>query len=123
MAKIMIVDDSKFMRKMLSDILSAEEHQIIGASENACETIELFKKLKPDLVTLDIIMPEVEGIEALSALKAMIEENPLAKVVMVSALGQEDVVEECIRAGAKAFIVKPFKPSNVAEVVNDVLKA
>ncbi len=122
MAKILIADDSKFMRKMLSDILTAEGHQITGESENARETIELYKKLKPDLVTLDIIMPLVEGIEALSALKAMIEENPQAKVVMVSALGQEDVVEECIRAGAKAFIVKPFKSTNVAEVVNDVLK-
>jgi len=122
MAKILIADDSKFMRKMLSDILTAEGHQITGESENAREAIELYKKLKPDLVTLDIIMPLVEGIEALSALKAMIEENPLAKVVMVSALGQEDVVEECIQAGAKAFIVKPFKSTNVAEVVYDVLK-
>ncbi len=123
MAKIMIADDSKFMRKMLTDILTAEGHQIIGESENARETIELYKKLKPDLVTLDIIMPLVEGIETLSALKAIIEENPQAKVVMVSALGQEDVVEECIRTGAKAFIVKPFRSSNVAEVVNDVLEA
>ena len=123
MAKIMIADDSKFMRKMLSDIFTAEGHQIIGESENARETIELYKKLRPDLVTLDIIMPLVEGIEALSALKAMIEENPQAKVVMVSALGQENVVEECIRAGAKAFIIKPFRSFNVAEVVNDVLKA
>ncbi len=123
MAKILIADDSKFMRKMLTDILTAEGHQIIGESENARETIELYKKLKPDLLTLDIIMPLVEGIETLSALKAIIEENPQAKVVMVSALGQEDVVEECIQAGAKAFIIKPFKSSKVAEVANDVLKA
>ncbi len=123
MARILIADDSKFMRKMLSDILTAEGHQIIGESENARETIELYKKLKPDLVTLDIIMPLVEGIETISALKAMIEENPQAKVVMVSAMGQEDVVEECIQAGAKAFIIKPFKSSNIAEVVNEVLKA
>ncbi len=123
MAKIMIADDSKFMRKMLTDILTAEGHQIIGESENARETIELYKMLKPDLVTLDIIMPLVEGIETLSALKAIIEENPQAKVVMVSALGQEEVVEECIQAGAKAFITKPFRSSKVAEVTNAVLKA
>ncbi len=123
MAKILIADDSKFMRKILTDILAAEGHQIIGESENAREAIELYKKLKPDLVTLDIIMPIVEGIETLSALKTIKEENPQAKVVMVSALGQEDVVEECIQAGAKAFIVKPFKPSDVAEVVNEVLEA
>ena len=123
MAKILIADDSKFMRKMLTDILTTEGHQIIGESENPREAIELYKKLKPDLVTLDIIMPIVEGIETLSALKAIIEENPQAKVVMVSALGQEEVVEECIEAGAKAFIVKPFKSSEVAEVANAVLKA
>ena len=122
MANILIVDDSKFMRKMLSDILVKEGHQIVGEAENAKEATEFYKKLKPDLVTLDIIMPEVEGEDAISALKAMIKVKPQAKVVMVSAMGQEEVVEECIQAGAKDFIIKPFKPSNVAGVVKGVLK-
>ncbi len=123
MANILIVDDSKFMRKMLSDILTENGHQIVGEAENAIEARELYMKLNPDLVTLDIIMPEVEGIDAISALKGMIKANPLAKVVMISAMGQENVVEDCIRAGARDFIVKPFQPSNVAGVVRAVLKS
>ncbi len=123
MANVLIVDDSKFMRKMLSDILTEEGHQIVGEAENAMEATSLYKKLKPDLVTLDIIMPEVEGADALSALKEMVEINPQARVVMVSAMGQEEVVEECIRVGAKDFIVKPFRSPGVAEVVKAVLKS
>jgi two-component system chemotaxis response regulator CheY len=122
MANILIVDDSKFMRKLLSDILSEEGHQIVGEAENAKEATELYKILKPDLVTLDIIMPEVEGLNAISALKEMIHVDPQAKVVMVSAMGQRGVVEECIQAGAKGFIVKPFQPLDVAAVVNDAIE-
>jgi two-component system chemotaxis response regulator CheY len=122
-ANILVVDDSKFMRKMLSDILSGEGHRILAEAENGKEAIELYKKLKPDVVTLDIIMPEVEKVDAVSALKAMMKVNPLAKVVMVSAMGQEKVVEECIRAGASDFIVKPFQPSDVTGTVKAVLKS
>jgi two-component system chemotaxis response regulator CheY len=117
----MIVDDSKFTRKMLSDILTEKGHQIVGEAENAEEAVELYERLKPDLVTLDIIMPEVEGTDAISALKAMKRLNPKARVVMVSAMGQQEVVEECIQAGAKDFIVKPIQPSNVAGVIESVL--
>ena len=122
MSEILIVDDSKYMRKMLSDILTKEGHRIAGEAENAREAIELYKRLKPDLVTLDIVMPEVEGTDAVSALKAMVRANPRAKVVMVSAMGQQEMIEECIQAGAGDFIVKPFKHSDVAEVVKGVLK-
>ncbi len=122
MANILIVDDSRFMRKMLSDILTGAGHEVVGEAENAKEAIELFKRLKPDLVTLDIIMPEVEGVNAISALKDMINGDPQAKVVMVSAMGQEQVVEECMRAGAEDFIVKPFQPYNVAAAVKKALK-
>ena len=121
MANIMIVDDSKFTRKMLSDILTEKGHQIVGEAENAEEAVELYERLKPDLVTLDIIMPEVEGTDAISALKAMKRVNPKAKVIIVSAMGQQEVVEECIQAGAKDFIVKPIQSSNVAGVVESVL--
>ncbi len=122
MANIMIVDDSKFTRKMLSDILTEKGHQIVGEAENAEEAVELYERLKPDLVTLDIIMPEIEETNAISALKAMLRVNPKARVVIVSAMGQKEVVEECIQAGAKDFIVKPIQPSNVVGVVESLLK-
>ena len=122
MANIMIVDDSKFARKILSDVLVEEGHQIVGEAENAEGAVELYQRLKPDLVTMDIIMPEIEGTDTISALKEMVKKDPKAKVVMVSAMGQQDVVEECIQAGARDFIVKPFQPSNIAGVVESVLK-
>ena len=122
MADILIVDDSKFMRKTIADILTEAGHQIVGEAENAKEAAELYRILKPDLVTLDIVMPEVEGVDAISALKGMIRADPKARVVMVSAMGQEEVVEECIQAGARDFVIKPFQPAYVAGVVNDVLK-
>lgn len=123
MANILIVDDSKFTRKMLSDILTEKGHQIVGEAENAEEAVELYERLKPDLVTLDIIMPEVEGTDAISALREMIRVNPKARVVIVSAMGQQEVVEECIQAGAKDYIVKPIQPSNVAGVVESALNS
>ncbi len=123
MANIMIVDDSKFTRKILSDILTEEGHQIVAEAENAEEAVELYERLQPDLVTLDIIMPEIEGTDAISALRAMIRVNRKAKVVIVSAMGQQSVVDECIQAGARDFIVKPIQPSNVAGVVESVLNS
>ncbi len=121
MANVLIVDDSKFMRSMLSDILTKEGHQIEGEAENAKEAIEIYPKLKVDLVTLDIIMPEVEGVDAISALKAIMEVNSEAKVVVVSSMGQEEIIREFIQAGAKDFILKPFRSSHVVAAVNKVL--
>ncbi len=121
MAKILIVDDSKFMRKILSTILSEEGHTIVGEAENGKEATELFRKLRPDLATLDIIMPEVEGMDALSALKEIVREDPEARVIVVSAMGQEAVVEEYLRAGAKDFIVKPFQTAKIKDVVNGIM--
>lgn len=95
----------------------------MGEAENAEEAVELYERLKPDLVTLDIIMPEIEGTDAISALKAMVRVNPKARVVIVSAMGQQEVIEECIQAGAKDFIVKPLQPSNIAGVVESVLNS
>ena len=123
MATILIVDDSKFMRKMLSDLLTEDGHEVVGEAENALEGVELYQRLKPDLVTLDVIMPELEETDAISALKAMMGTDPEAKVVMVSAMGQEEVMEGFIQAGAKHFITKPFKPQKVAETVEAVLNA
>ena len=122
MAKILIVDDAIFMRKMLSDILAKDGHQIVGEAENAKEAVNLYKKLKPDVVTLDIIMPDVEGIDALKAIKEITTQDPQARILMVSAMGQQETVVEAIQAGAKDFIVKPFQPSNVTSAVKRLLK-
>lgn len=122
MAKILIVDDAVFMRKMLSDILTKDGHQVVGEAENAKEAVNLYKKLKPDVVTLDIIMPEIDGVDAAKAIKAIVAEDPNAKILMVSAMGQQEMVVESIQAGAKDFIVKPFQPSNVASAVKRLLK-
>ena len=120
MANILIVDDSKFMRAMLSDILAGEGMTVAGEAENGREAVELFDLLKPDVVTLDIIMPEVEGTDALSALKAMVEKNPAVRVLIVSALGQEAVVEEFMNAGAAGFILKPFKPKQIGSELKKI---
>ena len=108
MAKILIVDDALFMRKILADIFSEAGHKIVGEAENAKEAVELFKKLKPDIVTMDIIMPEIDGISTLKAIKHILKSDKDAKIVIVSAMGQQDMVVESIQAGAKDFVVKPL---------------
>jgi two-component system chemotaxis response regulator CheY len=121
MAKILIVDDALFMRKLLSDILTEDGHLIVGEAENPKEAIELFKKLRPDVVTMDIIMPEIEGIDALKAIKEILKIDKEAKIIVVSAMGQKEFIVESLQAGAKDFIVKPFQPSNVRGVMRRVV--
>lgn len=118
MAKILIVDDAKFMRMTLSNILTKAGHEIIGEGENGKDAIRLYRELQPDLVTLDITMPEMSGIEAVKEIK---KEFPKAVVVMCSAMGQQKMVVEAIESGAKDFIVKPFDESRVIESVKRVL--
>ncbi|MFH0772409.1 MAG: response regulator [Candidatus Omnitrophota bacterium] len=122
MANILIVDDAVFMRKMLSDVLTKDGHKVVGEAENAKEAINIYKKLKPDIVTLDIIMPEVEGVDSMKAIKELLNIDSNAKIIMVSAMGQQELVVEAIQAGAKDFIVKPFQPSRVTEAVNRLVK-
>ena len=122
MANILIVDDAVFMRKMLSDVLTKDGHKVVGEAENAKEAITLYKKLKPDIVTLDIIMPEVDGIDSMKAIKELLNIDKNANIIMVSAMGQQELVVEAIQAGAKDFIVKPFQPSRVTEAVARLLK-
>jgi len=110
------------MRKMLSDILVKDGHEIAGEAENPKEAINLYKKIKPDVVTMDIIMPEIDGIDANKAIKEIISFDPNARILMVSAMGQQETVVEAIQAGAKDFIVKPFQPSNVTSAVKRLLK-
>lgn len=122
MAKILIVDDAVFMRRMLSDILAKQGHQIVGEAQDAKEAVEQFKKLKPDVVTLDIIMPEVEGMDAMKAIREILSIDKKAVILMVSAMGQQQVVVEAIRAGAKDFVVKPFQAANIVTVVNRLVR-
>jgi two-component system, chemotaxis family, chemotaxis protein CheY len=118
LAKIVIVDDAKFMRMTLSNILMNGEHEVVGQGENGKDAIRLYRELKPDLVTLDITMPEMNGIDAVKQIK---KEFPDAKVVMCSAMGQQKMVVESIEAGAKDFIVKPFDEGRVIDAINRVL--
>ncbi|MFD6443267.1 response regulator [Peribacillus sp. NPDC060186] len=118
MARILVVDDAKFMRMTLSNILSKAEHKVIGEGENGEEAIELYRKLNPDLVTMDITMPIMSGLDAVKEIK---NDFPYAKVIMCSVLGQQKMVVEAIEAGAKDFIVKPFDESRVLDAINRVL--
>lgn len=117
--KILIVDDAAFMRNMIKDVFgSIPGFSVIGEASNGVEAVEKYKALKPDLVTMDIVMPLKSGIEAAREITSADRE---AKIIMCSALGQESLVMEAIEAGAKDFIVKPFKAEKVQEVVNRVM--
>ncbi len=121
MARVLIADDALFMRKMLSDILKKEGIEICGEAENGKDAVEKFGQLKPDLVTMDIVMPKIEEIDGIGAVKEIIKVDPQAKIIMVSAMGQHSLVVEAIQAGAKDFVTKPFQPSRVVEAVRRVL--
>ena len=115
---ILIVDDAAFMRMMIKDILSKNGYTIAGEAENGIKAIEKYNEVKPDLVLMDITMPEKDGIQALKEIKAL---DPKAQVIMCSAMGQQAMVIESIQAGAKDFIVKPFQADRVIEAVKKVV--
>ena len=118
MARVLVVDDAAFMRKVVSDALSSGGHEVVGEATNGAEAVERFQELRPELTTLDITMPEKDGIAALAEIMAI---DPAARVVMCSALGQETKVLESIKLGAKDFVVKPFQPARVLEAVGKAL--
>ena len=115
---IMIVDDAAFMRMMIKDILTKNGYNIAGEAENGAKAVEKYNELKPDLVLMDITMPEMDGIQALKKIK---ETDPNASVIMCSAMGQQAMVIESIQSGAKDFIVKPFQADRVLEAVQKVV--
>lgn len=115
--RILVCDDKMFLRYLLKDMLEEAGHQVIGEAENGEDCLLKYKSLKPDMVTLDITMPIMNGLEAL---KKLMEMDPDAKVVMVSAMAQKAMVLEAITNGAKGFISKPFKSDKVIEIVNAV---
>ena len=119
MAKnILICDDAAFMRMMIKDILTKNGYTVIGEAENGAKAVEKYAELKPDLVLMDITMPEMDGIQALKKIK---EGDPSATVIMCSAMGQQAMVIESIQSGAKDFIVKPFQADRVLEAVRKVV--
>jgi two-component system, chemotaxis family, chemotaxis protein CheY len=118
MARVLVVDDAAFMRKVVSDALASGGHEVIGEATNGAEAVARFQELRPELTTLDITMPEKDGLAALAEIMAI---DPAARVVMCSALGQETKVLESIKLGAKEFVVKPFQPARVLEAVGKAL--
>ena len=120
MAKILTVDDAAFMRKVIKDTLSKAGYTEIYEAEDGAMAVEKYNKLKPDLVLMDITMPNMDGLEALKAIRG---KDGNANVVMCSAMGQESMVMDAVRSGAKDFIVKPFKPDRVLKTVTSILGA
>ena len=115
---VLICDDAIFMRTMLGDILTQAGFEVVGEAESGSQAVEKYRSLKPDLVTMDIVMPDMGGIDAV---RAICKDDPEAKILMCSAMGQQALVVEAIQAGAKDFVVKPFQPSRVLEAVQRVL--
>ena len=115
---VLVCDDDIFMLTMISDILSQAGFEVVGEAESGLQAVEKYRVLKPDLVTMDIVMPDMGGIEAV---REICKNDPEAKILMCSAMGQQALVVEAIQAGAKDFVVKPFQPSRVLEAVQRVL--
>lgn len=118
--RILITDDALFMRVTLKNILTQNGYEVVGEAQNGAEAVKLYQELSPDLVTMDITMPEMDGIEALKKIKSI---DGSANVVMCTAMGQKNMVVEAIQSGAKDFIVKPFQPERVLEAVGKLLAA
>lgn len=118
MTKVLIVDEAAFMRMMLKDILMKNGLEVVGEAVNGVDAVEKYRELMPDVVTMDITMPEKDGITAVKEIKAF---HPQAKVIMCSAMGQQPMVLEAIQAGAKDFVVKPFQADRVMDSINKVV--
>lgn len=118
-ARLMIVDDTLFMRRMLRDLLTRQGYEVVAEARNGREALENYQQTHPDLVIMDITMPEMDGI---SAVRAILQVNPAARIVMCSALGQDGPVMEALQAGAQDFVLKPFLPEKVLEAVQKTLQ-
>lgn len=118
MARVLVVDDAVFMRMMIKDMLEKNGFEVVGEATDGIKAIEMYKQERPDIVTMDIIMPEMDGIEAVKQIRNF---DPKAKIIMCSAIGQQGMVIDAIRAGARDFIVKPFQVDRVLEAMTKVL--
>jgi two-component system chemotaxis response regulator CheY len=119
MKRVLVADDASFMRQMIRDIIEPEGYEVVGEASDGVDVVDKFRQLQPDVVMMDIVMPKRSGIDAV---KSIMDLDPTARVVMCSALGQEALVMEAIQAGAKDFIVKPFKPDAVVATLAKVLE-
>ncbi|SET59119.1 response regulator [[Clostridium] polysaccharolyticum] len=119
MAKILIIDDSKTSRKILKNLLQAEGHEIVAEAQNGEEGIKKFEECRPDIVTMDITMPVMDGIEALRKIRNI---DVHAKVVMVTAAGQANKMYEAVKYGASEFLAKPFEPEQISEIISRILE-
>ena len=115
---VLVCDDALFMRTMVGDILQQAGFEIVGEAQTGAEAVEKYRQLQPDLVTMDIVMPEMGGIDAV---REITRSHPQARILMCSAMGQQALVIEAIQAGARDFVVKPFQPSRVLEAVQRVM--
>ena len=115
---VLVCDDAIFMRTMIADILTQAGYKVVGEAESGVEAVRRYQELKPDLVTMDIVMPEMGGIDAV---REIVKQDPQARILMCSAMGQQALVVEAIQAGAKDFVVKPFQPARVLEAVQRLL--
>jgi len=118
MKRILVADDSTFMRMIIKRILEKNGFEVVAEAENGIEAVEKYIKFKPDIITLDITMPQTNGIEALKAIKKY---DPQAKIVMVSAIGQEVFIDEAMKIGAQSYIVKPFVEEQVIQALNKLI--
>lgn len=119
MTRVLIVDDAAFMRAALRKILDKNGYEIVGEAENGAVGVKKYQELQPDIVTMDITMPEMDGLEALKNIRQL---DPRAKVIMISAMGQESLVKESVMYGAQTFIVKPFNEKYVVETLAKIIK-
>ena len=116
--RILVVDDAVVMRMMIKGILSKHGFDVVGEAQNGVEAVDKYRQLRPDLVTMDVVMPEMDGI---TAVKQIMAHDPAARIVMCTSMGQQALVVEAIQAGAKSFITKPFQPPKIVETINKVL--
>jgi two-component system chemotaxis response regulator CheY len=116
--RVLIVDDAVVMRMMIKGILVKSGFDVVGEAQNGVEAVEKYVELRPDLVTMDVVMPEMDGI---AAVKQILAHDPNARIVMCTSMGQQALVVEAIQAGAKSFITKPFQPPKIVEMLNKVL--
>jgi two-component system, chemotaxis family, chemotaxis protein CheY len=116
--RVLIVDDAVVMRMMIKGILSKNGFEVVGEAQNGVEAVEKYRQLQPDLVTMDMVMPEMDGI---TAVKQIVATDPNAKIIMCTSMGQQALVVEAIQAGAKSFITKPFQPPKILETIQKVL--
>jgi len=118
MARILITDDTSFMRIQLKEMITKAGHEVVDEAENGQEAVEKYKELRPDLVTMDITMPVMSGIEAVKEIRKI---DPEAKIIMCSALGQQKVILDAINAGAKDFILKPITIDRISDILRKYL--